>query len=60
MPEDRVYTVACDSYAIQMTITPSAVHKEAWQTFSWTAHSEAHKMAFVTLRVDVVGNGLPQ
>ena len=56
-----VYTVAAhDSYPVQLTITPSPAHKGTWQTLTWNAESNGQKLSPVTLRVDVVGNGLPQ
>jgi LmbE family N-acetylglucosaminyl deacetylase len=60
-PEATAYTIAAhDSYAIQLTITPSAAHKGTWQTLTWNADGGGQKMAPVALRVSVVGNGLPQ
>jgi hypothetical protein len=60
-PDAEVYTVAAhDSYAVQLTITPSPAHKGTWQTLTWNAESNGQKLSPVTLRVDVVGNGLPQ
>jgi LmbE family N-acetylglucosaminyl deacetylase len=60
-PEATVYTVAAhDPYAIQLTITPAAAHKGTWQTLTWEAESGGQRLPPVTLRVDVVGNGLPQ
>jgi LmbE family N-acetylglucosaminyl deacetylase len=60
-PDATVYTIAAhDAYAIQLTITPSATHKGTWQTLTWSADTGGQKLAPVTLRVDVVGNGLPQ
>jgi hypothetical protein len=60
-PEATVYTVAAhDSYPIQLTVSSSAVQKGTWQTLMWTADSGGQSAGSVTLRVDVVSNGLPQ
>jgi len=60
-PESGVYTVAAhDWYAIQLTVTPSAAHKDTWQSLTWDGQSGGQKLAPVTLRVRVAGNGLPQ
>jgi LmbE family N-acetylglucosaminyl deacetylase len=60
-PDSEVYTVAAhDSYPIQLTISPSSTHKDTWQTLTWNAESNGQKLSPVELRVDVVGNGLPQ
>jgi LmbE family N-acetylglucosaminyl deacetylase len=61
-PVTESYTVEPhDSFPIQLTITPSQSHRNTWQTLSWEATSgDGHKVGTVTLRVDVVGNGLPQ
>jgi LmbE family N-acetylglucosaminyl deacetylase len=60
-PDATVYTVAPhDAYPIQLAITTSAAHKGTWQTLSWNADSDGQKLGLVTLRVDVVSNGLPQ
>jgi hypothetical protein len=60
-PESSVYTVAAhDWYAIQLTVTPSAAHKDTWQSLTWDGQSGRQKLAPVTLRVRVAGNGLPQ
>jgi len=60
-PDATVYTVAAhDAFAIQLTITPSATHKGTWQTLTWNAEGGGKKLAPVSLRVDVIGNGLPQ
>ncbi|PYQ37686.1 MAG: hypothetical protein DMG99_20655 [Acidobacteria bacterium] len=60
-PQTTVYPVAAhDSYAIQLTISSSATQKGTWQTLSWTADSGGQSLGTVTLRVDVVSNGLPQ
>jgi hypothetical protein len=55
------YNVAAhDAYAIQLTITSAAAHKNTWQTLTWTAESNNQTFGSVTLRVDVASNGLPQ
>lgn len=60
-PDATVYTVAAhDSYPIQLTITSSAAHKGSWQNLTWNADSNGQNVGSVTLRVDVVSNGLPQ
>jgi LmbE family N-acetylglucosaminyl deacetylase len=60
-PEAKVYTVgAHDSYPIQLTVSSSAVQKGTWQTLMWTADGGGQSAGSVTLRVDVVSNGLPQ
>jgi LmbE family N-acetylglucosaminyl deacetylase len=60
-PEFTNFTVgAHDSYAIQLTITPSAAQKGSWQTLTWTAESGGQNVGTVNLRVDVASNGLPQ
>jgi hypothetical protein len=60
-PKATTYTVgAHDSYPIQLTINSSATHKGSWQTLTWTADSAGQSLGTVTLRVDVVSNGLPQ
>jgi hypothetical protein len=51
---------AHDSYAIQLTINSSATQKGTWQTLTWTADAGGQSLGTVTLRVDVVSNGLPQ
>jgi hypothetical protein len=60
-PEAVKYNVAAhDAYAIQLTITSAAAHKNTWQTLTWTAESNNQTFGSVTLRVDVASNGLPQ
>jgi LmbE family N-acetylglucosaminyl deacetylase len=60
-PKATTYTVgAHDSYPIQLTINSSAAQKGTWQTLTWTADSGGQSLGTVTLRVDVVSNGLPQ
>jgi LmbE family N-acetylglucosaminyl deacetylase len=60
-PKATTYTVgAHDSYPIQLTINSSASQKGTWQTLTWTADSGGQSLGTVTLRVDVVSNGLPQ
>ena len=60
-PDATIYTVgAHDSYAVQLTVMSSAAHKDTWQTLSWRSNSDGQPAATVTLRVDVVGNGIPQ
>lgn len=58
---EQVYAVdPHDAYPVQLTITPSESHKNTWQTLTWEASSDGRKIGTVTLRVDVVGSGLPQ
>jgi LmbE family N-acetylglucosaminyl deacetylase len=60
-PNATAYTVAPhDAYPIQLTISSSATQKGTWQTLTWTADSGGQSIGTVTLRVDVVSNGLPQ
>lgn len=60
-PDATVYAVAPhDTYAVQLTITSSAAHKDTWQNLTWNADSDGKNMGSVSLRVDVVSNGLPQ
>src|SRR2546429_7950196 len=60
-PGTEVYSVAPhDSYPVQLAVTPSESHKNSWQTLAWEATTDGRKIGTVTLRVDVVGNGLPQ
>ena len=60
-PDTTLYSVAAhDSWPVQLTITPAASHKDTWQNLSWYAEADGQKIGSVTLRVDVVSNGLPQ
>jgi LmbE family N-acetylglucosaminyl deacetylase len=60
-PETTIYTVAAhDSYPIQLTVNSSTAHKGTWQTLTWSAENAGQSAGSVTLRVDVVSNGLPQ
>lgn len=60
-PNYSTYAVAAhDSPAIQLTIKPAESQKGTWQTLSWSATSDGKDIGTVTLRVDVVGNYLPQ
>jgi hypothetical protein len=60
-PEATVYRVAShDVYPIQLTLKSSESHKGTWQTLTWNAESDGQKIGTVSLRVDVVSNGLPQ
>ncbi len=60
-PTATTFTVgAHDSYAIQFTIHSTAAQKDSWQTLKWEAESEGKSIGSITLRVDVVSNGLPQ
>jgi len=60
-PDAMTYTVAAhDAYAVQLTVNSSAAQKGTWQTLTWTAESAGQTIPPVSLRVDVVSNGLPQ
>lgn len=60
-PEATVYTIpAHDEYSIQLTVRSSATQKGTWQNLTWSADSAGQNVGTVTLRVDVVSNGLPQ
>lgn len=60
-PDAMTYTVAAhDAYPVQLTVASSATQKGTWQTLTWTAESAGQTIAPVSLRVDVVSNGLPQ
>jgi LmbE family N-acetylglucosaminyl deacetylase len=60
-PDATIYTVeAHDSYPVQLTIIPAEAHKGTWQTLTWAAESGGQKIGSVTLRVNVMGSGLPQ
>jgi len=60
-PAVQTYNVeAHDYFPVQLTITPSESHKNTWQSLSWEATSDGQKIGTVTLRVDMVSNGLPQ
>jgi LmbE family N-acetylglucosaminyl deacetylase len=60
-PDVASYTVAAhDSYPVQLTVTSSPAHKGTWQTLIWRADSDGQRAGTVSLRVEVVGNGLPQ
>ena len=60
-PTATQYEVAAhDSYALQLWVSSSALHKDTWQTLTWDAESDGKKIGTVALRVDVVSNGLPQ
>jgi LmbE family N-acetylglucosaminyl deacetylase len=48
------------AFPIQLTVTPSESDRNTWQSLSWEATSDGRKIATVNLRVNVVGNGLPQ
>jgi LmbE family N-acetylglucosaminyl deacetylase len=60
-PDATLYPLAAhDVYPIQLTLKSSESHKGTWQTITWNAESDGQKIGTVTLRVDVVSNGLPQ
>jgi LmbE family N-acetylglucosaminyl deacetylase len=60
-PDATLYTVAAhDTYPIQLAVKSSESQKKSWQTVAWNAESDGQKIGTVTLRVDVVSNGLPQ
>lgn len=61
-PADTTYTVGPhDAYPIQLTIKPNNdAEKGSWQNLSWTASAGGQQLGTVTLKVQVVSNGLPQ
>jgi len=60
-PKATQYRIAPhDYYSVQLFITPSAAHKDTWQTLTWDAEANGKKMGTPNLRVDVASNGLPQ
>jgi len=60
-PNATQYTVGPhDYYSVQLFITPAASQKGTWQNLSWNAESSGKKAGEVSLRVNVVSNGLPQ
>jgi hypothetical protein len=60
-PDARLYAVgAQDAYPIQLTVKSAESHTGTWQTLTWNAESNGKKIGTVTLRVEVVSNGLPQ
>lgn len=62
MPTDQNFIVGPhDAFPIQLTIKPNDADKKGtWQNLSWTASSDGKQLGTVTLRVQVVSNGLPQ
>jgi LmbE family N-acetylglucosaminyl deacetylase len=60
-PDANLYTIAAhDSYPVQLKITSLARDKDTWKTLTWEAESGGRGIGSATLRVDVVGNYLPQ
>ena len=60
-PTATTFSVAAhDAYAIQFTISSTAAQKGSWQTLKWEAQSEGKSLGTVSLRVQLVSNGLPQ
>src|SRR5262249_487200 len=58
-PDFTIYPVAAhSSYPVQLTISPSPLHKGTWQTLTWNAESEGQKIGTVRLHVSVASNGL--
>jgi LmbE family N-acetylglucosaminyl deacetylase len=60
-PDSVLYTVAAhDSYPVQLTLTAPESQKGTWQILNWKAVAGGKQIGAVSLRVDVVGNYLPQ
>lgn len=61
-PDETTYIVGPhDAYPIQLTIKPNNdAEKGSWQNLSWTATAGGQQLGTVTLKVQVVSNGLPQ
>ncbi len=60
-PDTVLYPVAAhDSYPVQLTLTAPESQKGTWQTLTWKAVAGGKQVGAVKLRVDVVGNYLPQ
>lgn len=60
-PDAEIYTIAAqDSYPVQLRITSPPSDKDTWKTLTWDAASDGRGIGSATLRVDVVGNYLPQ
>ena len=60
-PDSVLYSVpAHDSYPVQLTLTAPESQKGTWQALTWNAVAGGKQVGVVRLRVDVVGNYLPQ
>jgi len=60
-PDATTYTIAPhDTYPVELSVTSLARDKDTWKTLTWEAESDGHGTGSVTLRVEVVGNYLPQ
>ncbi|PYU00052.1 MAG: hypothetical protein DMG38_09195 [Acidobacteria bacterium] len=60
-PDAKAFEIAPnDDFPIQLTVVPAEWDKNTWQTLTWVAKSDGQEIGTVKLRVDVVGNGLPQ
>ncbi len=60
-PDSVLYAIpAHDSYPVQLTLTAPESQKRTWQSLSWRAVAGGKEIGIVRLRVDLVGNYLPQ
>jgi LmbE family N-acetylglucosaminyl deacetylase len=60
-PTDQSFVVGPhDAYPVQVTVKPNDSDRGSWQNLSWAASADGKQLGTVTLRVQVVGNGLPQ
>lgn len=60
-PEASIFRIAPhEAYPVELRISSLASDKDTWKTLTWEAESEGRSLGSVTLRVDVVGNYLPQ
>src|SRR5919201_1472714 len=60
-PGPMIYPVAAhDSYPISVYVIAPQSHKGTWQKLTWNAQANDSTAGTVTLRVNVVSNGLPQ
>jgi LmbE family N-acetylglucosaminyl deacetylase len=58
---DQTYVVAPhDIFPVQLTIKPGDSEKGSWQNLSWMASADQKQLGTAALRVQVIGNGLPQ
>jgi LmbE family N-acetylglucosaminyl deacetylase len=60
-PDSVLYKVSAhDGYPIQLALTAPESQKGTWQTLTWHAVAGGNQIGPVSLRVEVVGNYLPQ
>ena len=60
-PDSVLYAIpAHDSYPVQLTLTAPESQRGTWQPLTWRAVARGKEIGVVRLRVDVVGNYLPQ